>query len=110
MNDILIGVLDITFGRAYVIPDFKTINVSPVILEKYVGLYSTDEFPLKITIIRKDNTLMAQATGQSAFPLEAVDSKTFKFDQAGILITFNSVRDELFLKQGGKEIKFKKEQ
>ena len=109
MNDIMIGVLSIEFQKPYSIPTFTNVTVSREILEKYVGLYSSDAFPLKINISRKDNVLMAQATGQQSFPLEAVDETNFKFDQAHILIIFDAAKGELFLNQGGRTTTLTKE-
>lgn len=53
-------------------------------------MYSSKEIPLKISITKNDTTLLAQATGQSAFPLDATDKNIFKFEQAGIILEFNS--------------------
>jgi hypothetical protein len=41
------------------------------------------------TCAKNDNTLIAQASGQSSFPLEATELDKFKFDQAGIVMEFN---------------------
>ncbi len=109
MNDIMIGVLSIEFQKPYNIPTFSNVNVPIEILEKYVGLYSSDAFPLKINVFRKDNVLMAQATGQQSFPLEAVNETKFKFDQAQILIVFDAEKGELVLNQAGKNITLIKE-
>lgn len=78
-------------------------------MEQYVGVYSSTQLPLKITISRNNTTLMAQATGQSSFPLEATEKDIFKFDPAGVVIEFNPAKQELTLKQGGGSYLFKKE-
>ncbi len=108
MNDILIGILNIYYGKAYTLPVFKTINLSIAQLTKYEGVYSKKDFPLKITIKVTDKQLTAQGTGQGAFPLEAVNENEFKFDAAGIIIIF-SADGKLNLKQGGGDIEMKKE-
>lgn len=107
-NELLVGVLSVYFGKAYEFPSFVSINVKPEILAKYEGIFSTESFPLKITIKVVDGKLTAQATGQSSFPLDAESEKVFKYDAAKITITFSDDGDELTIKQG-EEIKMKRE-
>jgi hypothetical protein len=83
-NNISIAVLSAVFGRDYDIPKFSTFNISTQELDKYLGVYSSSEIPLKITITKDGETLIAQATGQSAFPLEATEMHKFMFDQQGL--------------------------
>jgi CubicO group peptidase (beta-lactamase class C family) len=109
MNDILIGVLSIYFNKEYKIPTFKTIALKSEELDKYLGVYSSTQLPLKITITKDNATLIAQATGQSSFPLEATEKDKFKFDQAGVVMEFNLTKNELTLKQGGGVFVFTKE-
>lgn len=107
-NDIAIGLLSICFNYKYEIPTFRKIEVSDEILSKYLGLYSNPALPLKITITKNGKTLLAQATGQSAFPLEATEKDKFKFDEAGVEIEFNTDKNEFTMNQGGGAYKFKK--
>jgi len=73
-NDILIGVLSIYFQIDYQLPDFKPgIELTSEDLDQYLGIYSSPSFPLKITISKDNNILIAQATGQSSFPLDAYE-------------------------------------
>ena len=109
MNDILIGVLKICFDRAYSIPTFSSISINPEELTKYSGIYSSAQIPLKITISKNNETLIAQATGQPSFPLDAVEKDTFKFDPAGVVLEFNTEKNEMTLKQGGGVFLFKKD-
>lgn len=108
MNDIIIGALSIYFGREYSIPEFS-FKPDSKNLDKYPGIYSSAGFPLKVTITKKGNTLMGQATGQSSFPLEGYKTHKFKFDQAGLKLEFFPEEDTMILKQGGKEFKLVKE-
>ena len=64
---------------------------------------------LKITITKNNTVLTAQATGQSSFPLDPVEKDKFSFDQAGIKMEFNPVKNEMTLKQGGGIFLFTKE-
>jgi len=108
-NDIAIGAFSIFYNKPYVIPAFNTIAVSAEQLERYTGTYSSKQLPLKITISKEDATLVAQATGQSAFPLEATATDQFRFDAAGIVLEFKADQNEMTLKQGGKVFLFTKE-
>ncbi len=107
-NDILIGVLNIYLGRPYTLPDLTTIHVETDVMKSYEGIYSKEDFPLKITIKLDGNNLTAQATGQGSFPMEAVSETEFKYDAAGIVITFPE-NGKLNLKQGGMEFLMERE-
>jgi len=111
MNDILIGVLSIYFGREYELPEFKEpLKLASEELDKYLGVYSGPDLPLKLTITKKDNILMGQGTGQSPFPLEAYDEHKFKFDQASLKIEFFPNENKMILKQGGGVFELTKEE
>lgn len=77
-------------------------------MDKYLGVYANTDLPLEITITKKDNALFAQATGQPAFPLEAMETDKFKFDPARVVIEFDTSKNQLTLKQGGQAFAFKK--
>ena len=110
INDILIGVLSIYFGRDYELPTFTTaIVLTSAELDKYLGVYSSPGFPLKITITKNKNNLIAQATGQSSFPLEAYEENKFKFEQARLEIEFITTNNKLILRQGGGVFELTKE-
>ncbi len=107
LNDILIGVLSIYFGRAYEFPTFQpAIDVSVDELSKYLGIYSSNALPLKITISLNGDQLMAQATGQGAFPLEAYEEHKFRFTPAGIQMQFIPEEKKMILNQGGGRFEF----
>jgi len=111
MNDILIGVLSIYFGRDYELPEFKeALKLTSEELDKYLGIYSSPDFPLKLTITKKDNILLGQGTGQPSFPLEAYDEHKFKFDQASLKVEFFPHENKLILKQGGGIFELTKEE
>ncbi len=108
-NDILLAVLGSFYEGKFDLPEFKSINITEEELENFLGTYSSEQIPPKITITREDFTLLAQATGQSAFPLEPISNNTFVFKQAGVKIEFNLAENLMILKQGGKEFLFHKE-
>src|ERR1044071_1041328 len=58
--NIMRGVIDIYYNKPFQIPAFETIAVSPQILDKYVGVYSSPEAAVKFTITREGATLFFQ--------------------------------------------------
>jgi CubicO group peptidase (beta-lactamase class C family) len=105
-SKIMQGVLSICFNQAYTIPTFVEVKS----LDKYVGIYASKQMPLKITIKKEGNVLSAQATGQSAFPLDGTaTADRFEFEAAGIVMEFRPDKGEFTLKQGGVEYLFVKE-
>jgi len=110
MNDILLGALSIYFGNDYTLPDLKpSLKLKSEDLDQYLGVYSSSSFPLKITISKKDNVLIGQATGQSSFPLEAFELHKFRYDQAMLKLEFTPEENKMILKQAGGEFEFTKE-
>jgi D-alanyl-D-alanine carboxypeptidase len=107
-NDVLIAALSSCFNRPFEIPTFETISLKSEDLDIYLGVYSSPTFPLKITISKDNNTLMAQATGQGAFPLTATKKDKFEFSQAGIVLDFNTATNEMTLNQAGRKFVLKK--
>ena len=105
-NDISIAVLSAVFNKPYEIPVF--ISYTSVDLDKYLGVYSTEQIPLKITITKNGNTLIAQGTGQPEFPLEAINKDIFKFDQVGAKFEFILEENKMILFQNGMQINFTK--
>jgi len=104
-NDIMIGVLSIYYKMPFPFPNFD--KMDEAILQKYVGKYASTDLPLKITITVKEGELLAQATGQSSFPLTPKSDTEFVFQTAGIEIIFEE--NKLTLKQGGQKFRFTKE-
>lgn len=110
LNDILIGALSIWYGMPYQLPDFSTAVVDPLLLKRYEGTYISKQLPLEIRVWEKEGQLMAQATGQSEFPLEAVSDTTFRFTPAQIQMIFDAQGQGFTLRQAGMEFSFTKKQ
>jgi len=108
-NDVAIAILSAVFNKPYDIPVFSNYQLKEGEVQQYVGVYASTQLPIKITITNDGNTLLAQATGQPSFPLEATAKDTFKFDQAGVVIEFDPGKDLLMLKQNGGEFTFIRE-
>jgi len=108
-NEISIKMIETALGRDFEMPSFKTLEIPENVLQRYVGTYSSKDVPLKINIFIEDKKLMAQATGQSAFPLEATSDTRFKFDAAGIIIEFFPAKNQFIIMQSGTKNIFTKE-
>ena len=108
-NDISLTLMRAATGKDFTIPNFEIIKVNEEDLKPLVGTYSTNELPLKINIFIKDARLMGQATGQGAFPLDAISTTKFVFNQAGIEMEFNPEKKEMKFSQQSNEFLFKKE-
>ena len=106
---IVSGVFDVYYNKPFTIPAFDTIEVSPEVLDKYVGVYSTPGVSVKFTITRDGATLFVQPTGQSAAPLEAMAQDKFKIDPPGIVFEFDAAKNQMIQKRGGRERVFTKE-
>jgi len=104
-NDIMIGILSIYYKMPFPFPTFTKVDTA--ILAKYTGTYASKELPIKIMLSEKNGDLIAQATGQSAFPLTFKEEKTFIFAPAGIEMIFDE--NSFVLKQGGMRFNFTKE-
>ena len=104
MNEIQLGALNIYYGKEYILPEFKLgMKLKSEDLDQYLGVYSSSSNPLKITISKDSTVLIAQATGQPSFPLEAYELHKFKFDQAMLKFEFVPKENKMILKQGGGE-------
>lgn len=101
--------LHIYFNDPFTVPEFKTITLKTEDLDKYLGVYSSTQLPLKITITKDNNTLKAQATGQGQFSLDALGADKFGFDAAGIVMEFEPAKSQFTLKQGGGTYLFTKD-
>lgn len=108
-NDITLAVLSAVYDKPYEIPVFTSYNITSEELDKYLGVYATQQIPFKITITKDGNALVAQGTGQPAFALEATGKDKFEFNLAGAKFEFNPIEKTMILFQGGGQISFTKE-
>ena len=106
--NIVRGVVDIYYNKPFTIPALESIAVSPEVLDKYVGVYSSPEAPVKFTITRDGATLFFQPPGQSAVPLEATAQDKFQIEGA-VVIEFDAAKNQMIIKRRGGERVFTKE-
>ncbi|MCL2726771.1 MAG: beta-lactamase family protein [Bacteroidales bacterium] len=108
-NDIAIAVLSASYNMAFEIPEFLTYELTEEDLDMYLGVYSSKQIPLMITITKANGKLFGQGTGQPSFPLEATAKDKFEFKQAGLILEFNPSNKTMILKQGGGVFNFERE-
>ena len=102
----------------YVLPDVNSLNnkwrasdgaETVEILTDYLGVYSTPEFPMKITVSENSGTLVLEAEGQPALPLESEGGGEFSMEEAGLSIQFNAEKTGFKLDIGGQFFDLTKE-
>ena len=104
VENIVRGVVDIYYNKPFTIPALESLAISPEVLDKYVGVYSSPEAPLKWTITRDGGTLFFQPPGaQSAVPLEATAQDKFQIQGAAVF-EFDAAKNQMIIKRrGGQE-------
>jgi len=102
--NIVRGVVDIYYNKPSTIPALESLAVSPEVLDRYVGVYSSPETPMKWTITRDGGTLFFQPPGaQSGVPLEATAEDKFQIEGAAVF-EFHAARNQMIIKRrGGQE-------
>jgi D-alanyl-D-alanine carboxypeptidase len=102
--NIVRGVVDIYYNKPFTIPALESLAVSPEVLDKYVGVYSSPAAPMKWTITRDGGTLFFQPPGaQSAVPLEATAEDKFQIEGAAVF-EFDAAKNQMIIKRrGGQE-------
>jgi CubicO group peptidase (beta-lactamase class C family) len=107
-NNFIIDILSMLYNKEFDLPTFSNTKISETDLKQYIGDYSSKDIPLGIKIFIKNGGLFARGTGQPEFPLEYVEKNQFKFDNAGLKITFFPEKEEMQLEQGGGKFLFNK--
>ncbi len=116
-NDLIVATLSSIFGQDYELPDFTAQKIELPVeqLEQYSGNYTSEQFPLAISIRVENGVLTGQATGQRSFPLDAYSETEFRFDPVGIIIHFDAEVEatppfsSFVLHQAGQKYTFKRQ-
>jgi CubicO group peptidase (beta-lactamase class C family) len=109
LNDVTIALLSAAFNKPYALPDFTKVQLSEAELDRYVGIYASKQFPLKLTFSRKNGSLVCQATGQMPFTLTSHGEHRFSFEKGGIEVRFEPENNRLQFQQSGGRYTFTKE-
>jgi D-alanyl-D-alanine carboxypeptidase len=107
--NIVRGVIDIYYNKPFPIPALESIAVSPDVLDKYIGVYSSPQAPVKHTVTRDGATLFIQLAGQSAVPLEATAQDKFTIEGAAAVFEFDAAKRQMTIKRRGMERVFTKD-
>jgi len=109
----------ITLDPDHVFPDVNEANnvwaagkgelEKDVILDSYLGNFSSKVIPIKIILSEKDGALIAKATGQPDISLAPAGKDRFTYDQAGVIIQFNDSKNGFTLKLGEQTFQFSKD-
>lgn len=102
-NNLAIAILNIIYNIDTPFPDFNQYTVNPSTLAQYEGTYSAETFPLKLRIFADNNSLKAQANGQSQFELTPTGKDKFAKPTSGLKMEFKPKENKLIFSQGGKE-------
>lgn len=110
VDNIVRGVINIYYNKPFTIPALESLAISPEVLDKYVGVYSSPEAPMKWTITRNGGTLFFQPPGApSAVALEATAPDKFQIEGA-VVFEFDAAKNQLIVKRrNGAERVFTKE-
>ena len=79
-------------------------------LATFVGVYNCSQLKMDLKFTVDGEHLVGQATGQSAFPLQAANDSTFENRAAGIKLTFDLKNNRVILNQSGMQFDFLKKE
>ena len=77
-----------------------------IVLDEYLGNFSSKTIPIKVNFSEEDDTLILNATGQQSAPLVSAGNGKFTFDQVGLSIQFNEDKSGFVLTYGGKNFDY----
>ncbi len=80
-----------------------------IVLEGYLGNYSSPKIPIKVTFKQEDESLVMSSTGQQDLPLENAGNNKFTFEQAGLSVQFNDAKDAFTITFNGQSFDFTKD-
>jgi hypothetical protein len=95
----------------YPVIEVKVIDVAPADLDLYTGTYTSQDLKMKIHVTKNEtgSALLAQATGQGAHPLKAIDKHIFNHHGAGLIMEFRPDNNKFVLIENGGYFPFIKE-
>ncbi|MBK3519700.1 serine hydrolase domain-containing protein [Carboxylicivirga marina] len=116
LNEIITTALNSCYGFEYELPVFsqKLANIPIEVLNNLEGNYVCPEYPVKISLVLKEERLYAQITGHEAFPLTQYENGSFRFEPIGMEIKFEGdlhsiIMGSFVLHQRGATFNFIKE-
>lgn len=108
VKDIIAGVFDIYWNKPYEVPTFDALEVSPELLDQYVGVYGVAGKPVKMTVIKTGKTIAIDNGGGSPIPLEATAPDKFNL-APGVTVEFDTAKKQMIIRRPQGEGVFTKE-
>ncbi|MCW3119940.1 MAG: class beta-lactamase-related serine hydrolase [Chitinophagaceae bacterium] len=105
--EIVAGIFNIYWNQPYEVPTFDAVEISPEILDQYVGVYGIAGAPVKMTVTRNGATIAIQ-NGANTIPLEAITTNKFKLAY-GVTVEFDAAKKQMTIKRPQGEGVFTKE-
>lgn len=106
----------ITIDPDHVLPDVNTANniwssekselEKDLILDDYLGNFSSKMIPIKVVFTDENGVLVANASGQPKLSLQTAGKDKFTFEQAGLIMQFNESKNEVTLSVNGQSFLF----
>lgn len=111
VGKIIDHVFDIYYNKPFDVPTFESLAISTEILDKYVGVYSSTEAPVKFIVKRDGSRLIIEiiGSGRPGIAAEPITEDKFKIDLPPIEFQFNAEKKQMIIKRGGGERVFTKE-
>ena len=105
VRSIVTGVFDIYWNRPFQIPALEAFDVSPEVLDRYVGVYTIAGTPAKMTVTRDGATLYIEAGNEQGggIPLEATTEDKFGN------VEFDAAKGQLTIRRGNNNVVFTKQ-
>lgn len=107
-NDFAIGLLSIVYDKEFTLPDFHEYAADKKFYEFYEATYGAEGFPITIKIYQEEGELRGEGEGQPSFALTPTEKHVFKFQSAGIKLTFDIEKGNMMLEQAGQKFELKK--
>jgi D-alanyl-D-alanine carboxypeptidase len=108
VRDIVAGVFDVYWNRPFQVPSLEAFTVSPDVLDRYVGVYTIQGTPARMTVTRDGGTLFLQAAGGDGIRLEATAENMFQI-LPGATVEFDAEKGQMTIKRPQGERVFTKE-
>ncbi len=101
INNLLTDVLKSYFNEPFELPNFDHVEITSSELEKYVGIYASNEGSGKFTISQENNVLYTQLNENPKEPLVYKGKHKFTNEEIGANFIFDPEKNQLGLEQNG---------
>ncbi len=107
-DDILKGILSISFAKPYSVPLFKPMVMESKALDVFTGKYSSSQPPIQVNCTNSNGKLLLETKGQT-FVVEPIAKNHFMHAQLGFFFEFYPENEKLLIKETDKVYYLKKE-